>query len=263
MIRAGRHCTSHWLSGLLAALLALTVVSGCSLSSGDVRTFDRPGSLAAYQQGNRAFAAGDVNGAVDAYTRAIALDPSWPEPFNNRGLAYIRLRLYQDAVEDLIRAVTASDGDPDMLYNLGTAQLQRGFLEHAREALEDSLAARPGNVDAENNLAVVLTRLGEFERADELLRGILAAHPDNVNALSNLGALRDAQGDAEGAERAYMDALALNGDQLDALRNLAFLFLRDGREAEAVPYLERFLALAPPGSDVSRERGMVERLRAQ
>ncbi len=115
----------------LVLTLGAAALTGCSLGSADVREFDRPGSLAAYQQGNRALAAEDLNAAVDGYTRAIALDPSWPEPYNNRGLTYIRLRLYQDAVEDLQRALAAGERDPEVLYNLGTAHLQRGFFDHA------------------------------------------------------------------------------------------------------------------------------------
>ena len=64
--------------------------------------------------------------------------------------------------------------------------------------------------------------------------------------------LRDA-GDAAGALELYRRALALDPDNAEAVRNFGLVACRLGRFAEAEPYVERALALAPADGAYRRE----------
>jgi len=67
-------------------------------------------------------------------------------------------------------------------------------------------------------------------------------------------------GDADGAARSWTRALQLSPDDPDALFNLGTLLWRQGRQGQARPYLERFLAVAPPAryaEDLARVRAQL------
>jgi tetratricopeptide (TPR) repeat protein len=62
----------------------------------------------------------------------------------------------------------------------------------------------------------------------------------------SLGVLSAVEGKVEDAIRLWTRGLAKNPHDLDTLLNLGTLLSRQGRPREARPYLERFLAAAPP-----------------
>lgn len=246
---------------------AAFAAGGCgalgSAANPTIAEVDAEGALAAYEQGNQRFIEGDYNGAVEAYTRAIALNPGLWKAYNNRAIAYARLDQPELALEDLNRADAGSGGDVEIVFNLGNVHLLRGFFEQAREAFERVLEIRPNDQFAKNNLAVALLRLGELERAEQLLQELLVSNPDNADALANLGTVCDATGDTERAIATYRRTLELDPNHLRTLRNLGFLEAREGLVDDAIGHLERFLALAPSEMNVHRVEGMLQQLLSQ
>ena len=47
---------------------------------------------------------GKVEGAIEAFRRAIQLNPGDPDPHNNLGIAYGKMGLYQDAYREIKQA---------------------------------------------------------------------------------------------------------------------------------------------------------------
>jgi len=47
---------------------------------------------------------GKVEGAIEAFRRAIELNPGDPDPHNNLGIAYGKMGLYQDAYREIKKA---------------------------------------------------------------------------------------------------------------------------------------------------------------
>jgi tetratricopeptide (TPR) repeat protein len=81
-----------------------------------------------------------------------------------------------------------------------------------------------------------------------------------ARAHDSLGLLAAVSGDADGAARSWTRALQLSPDDPDALFNLGTLLWRQGRQDQARPYLERFLAIAPPAryeEDLARVRAQL------
>ncbi len=70
-------------------------------------------------------------------------------------------------------------------------------------------------------------------------------------------------GDLELAARAYARALFLAPDDLAAHGGLAETLLRLGREREALPHLERYLALTPDADERAKARRAIEELQAR
>lgn len=84
-----------------------------------------------------------------------------------------------------------------------------------------------------------LLQAGDLRGAHDRLQQIVEAHPDHVEALRLLGGLRQAFGDADGAEALLRRALALDPGWAPTLATLGELLLGRGRDAEAIPLLQR------------------------
>jgi Tfp pilus assembly protein PilF len=112
--------------------------------------------------------------------------------------------------------------------NLGTVSLGIRDYAHARALLEESLVLDPGVSLAHNALGVIAAETG---------------HPDEAIAH-------------------WKRAVELNPREWDTLFNLGKLLRRQGREAEARPYIERFIETAPPalyGDDIRSLRASLHR----
>jgi tetratricopeptide (TPR) repeat protein len=107
-------------------------------------------------------------------------------------------------------------------------------------------------VDAPANLGVLYTRQGRFEEAIATLRRALALDGGRAGVRVELGrALRNRaielarEGRLEEAARLWHEASPLAVEDPDLLRGLGQALVEQGKGAEAIPILERAVALAP------------------
>ena len=92
--------------------------------------------------------------------------------------------------------------------------------------------------------AVAAHAAGDALQAQQVCRSVLASQPDHAEALQLLGAIRAQDGAWDEAEVLLRRALAAQETPI-ALRNLGQLLRRTGRDADAVPTLQRWTQLAP------------------
>jgi arylsulfatase A-like enzyme/Tfp pilus assembly protein PilF len=129
-----------------------------------------------------------------------------------RGIALSQLRRGREAADSLAAAARLDPSNAMTQVQLGTVRLLAGDLPGARAALAEAL-----RLD---------TRLAVAHRT--------------------LGVVAEQSGDVEEAVRQWTAAIALDPFEHDALLRLGSVLARQGRRAEARPYLERFVATAPP-----------------
>ena len=91
----------------------------------------RDEAVAYRQEGFERQQRGDIQGAVESYQKAIALDPTYPTPQNDIGVLFE----------------------------------QMGRLDDAKRSYEQALAVDPEYLKAHANLALLSERLGEKEKA--------------------------------------------------------------------------------------------------
>ena len=85
-----------------------------------------------YNRGLERHQAGDVVGAIAAYTRAIELDRSYADAYNNRGVAYMTQKDYTSAVADFTRSIEIVPSDA--AYN------NRGSILFSQQKIEEAIA---------------------------------------------------------------------------------------------------------------------------
>jgi predicted Zn-dependent protease len=89
--------------------------------------------------------------AIDAFEKAIAINPDNPYAYNNLGLTFILDNSFEEAAEALARAVELTPVEDYMWNNLGIAYEQLDRLDDAREAYRH--AGEMGSAKGRDSLA--------------------------------------------------------------------------------------------------------------
>lgn len=133
-------------------------------------------AIAAVNLGYLREAAGDLDGAITSYRRAIAADP--------------RLALAH--------------------FNLGVAQRRRGDLPAAEAAFRQALVLDPDYADALDQLAMTLEQGGDRDSSLALYRRAIAIDSTRARYWKDLGRLHILRGEPDAALSAWARALSLD-----------------------------------------------------
>ena len=146
------------------------------------------------------------------------------------GEALLKLGRYEEAEGALQQALSEETGPgerAEMLYLLGSLRNERGDEEGAVAALTEASKSDPNHPETRYLLGTTLARLGQGERART-----------ELEAFRSLKAFEERK---EKLELAILERPA----EADSYRPLIELYLEHGRGEEALPFLEKALALAP------------------
>jgi tetratricopeptide (TPR) repeat protein len=108
--------------------------------------------------------------AVDAYRRALELEPGHADAHLNLGRLLHERGELAPAEEHYRRALAARPGDATAAFDLGVVLEDLARLEEAASAYEAALAADPVYADAHYNLAGVYEKLGRQTEALQHLK---------------------------------------------------------------------------------------------
>jgi len=189
---------------------------------------------------------GDLAGAVATLKRAVAASPEDPDAAALLGAYLNESGRGREAAELLAPYAAAKDPDLDVLMARGAALAQSGRIKDAVATFERALAIDPSNAAAKANLGTVYLTINDYPRARTLMEEALALDPDVSRAHNALGVIAAETGHPDEAIAHWKRAVELNPREWDTLFNLGKLLRRQGREAEARPYVQRFVDQAPP-----------------
>lgn len=94
-------------------------------------------------RGTRALGRGDYDHAIEHFTRAIALDPTFAEAYNQRAIAKFLLERYEDCIDDCRKAVELMPSHFGALAGLGHCHAHEGRMSPALRCYERALAINP------------------------------------------------------------------------------------------------------------------------
>lgn len=143
-------------------------------------------NLAAFQQFSEAMVERRIHVKIEAYERAIQLDPEFAEAHFHLGRVHTVLRDYEAAERNLERAVELSPGFADAHNDLGYVLAQQGKLDAARASYEGAVAADPREPRYLLNLGDLLRQSGRPLEAKEAYEAVLALAPGQVEAVAAL-----------------------------------------------------------------------------
>jgi tetratricopeptide (TPR) repeat protein len=202
-------------------------------------------------------AAGDLDGAAEALTRAAAAPGATGEPSLRLGRVREQQSQYDVAIDAYKAAADKLTGPAkgEALGRMAVLQQLRGMAE-APATAQAAAAADPEGVWPTIALARLRAQEGKGDEAKALAQK--AAAGGGAAAQTALGAAEEARADLTAAEAAYRQALESPDQKILATIGLARVLRKTGRAAEADPMLQQVVASAPGAVDAYKELARVK-----
>ena len=139
---------------------------------------DAPPTAEEYYLAAVAYAdSGDDDFAINLFTKAIELDLSFSDAYNDRGASYLALEEFPEAEADFSKAIGLVPDDADYYNNRGVARMSLIEIETAIDDFTTAIDLDPAMVDAYLNRSMVYVRLQRFEESLSDLEQILNLDP--------------------------------------------------------------------------------------
>jgi len=200
----GRRMACVWLAGYL-----LLAVAGCASPGpgGSGAPQDIPTASDETDQRRRArlrmelavgyFEQGQTTVALDELKQVIAIDPGFADPYNLRGLVYMRLNDLAQAEDSFRRAAALNPRDSNVQHNYGWLLCQQARYDQAQRAFDAALSnpaygGRPKTLMAQGLCQV---RAGRDADAERSFTGSYELDAGNPITGYNLAALLYRRGD--------------------------------------------------------------------
>jgi len=176
-------------------------------------------SLSAYEwfaKGRTYFGRFEYDKAIEAYGKALEIQPEYVAAYNNRGSTYYYRSLkgdYNRAIKDLDKAIALNPGY-HWIYNTynnrGATYLAMGDYDRAIKDLDKAIALNPGYHAAYCHRGFAYYRRGEFSRAIKDLDKAIALNPEYARAYYRRGLAYYQKGNAQQAMKDWDKAAALD-----------------------------------------------------
>jgi tetratricopeptide (TPR) repeat protein len=218
--------------------------------------------------------------AQDVLTKGMEIDPENPEFFHLAAKASLGLGQQEQAVAYLERILALSSEESEKgpyaeeLVRLCTSLADEAYRKQkfpdAQRLLKKALYWTPENPLINYNLARVYERQEEWEQAVLAYRRYLFLDPDaaernEVKAKLAyyyyfLGKERFEKGEYPQAQEAFEQALLVRPEDPALLYNLSAAFLKRGKTAEALHFLERYVQYEQDPEQIEQARRQMNRL---
>jgi len=178
------------------------------------------------------------------------------------GLAFEASGNPVEAAKHLEAAVRLRGDDAQTLNSLGVIYSRLGRFEDGRRVFRQVLRTDPRAAAVWNNLGILEMNAANRPGAADAFRQAVTADPDYAAAWQGLGVALVAA-DVAGAIQAWERAVTLDPLDFDTLFNLGIVLAESPEPREALPYLKRFVADAPPDryrSEIARIAPLITRI---
>lgn len=173
------------------------------------------------------FEIGDCNGAIDDFSRALAINERSPGTFRNRGTCLVKRGKFEDAIIDFTRAIYITPDSADLFAERGSAFLYNRDLVTARRDINHAL-----KLDAKN--AAALRARARLRLIEHDLPGAFTdlnaslSHKFSDDALSERIWFHIVANDLDQARQDISDVLARNPADPSALFARGYLKIKAG-----------------------------------
>lgn len=148
-------------------------------------------SIAYFYRGTAFSMSNRLDEAIEDLGRAIAADPTWPPPYNNRARALVDKGEPAKAIADYDKLIELNPGNAAGYVNRALAYMKLKDFDHALADLQKGSELKPDNPFTIYNIGKVYENKGDLGRAEAQYRKALALSPGNrivIASLKRIGA---------------------------------------------------------------------------
>ena len=139
-------------------------------------------ALLEMEQGNNFYFQKNYQSAIQAYSRAINLNPNFAEAYNNRGNSFFQLQNYSQAAQDLQTAVKLNNFDARIHNNLGSAYLLQNLYDAAISEYTQAINLNQNIFTFYYNRALAYCYKNNFQAALPDVQHAMQLNPASVEA---------------------------------------------------------------------------------
>ncbi len=198
--------------------------------------------------------------AIDAYTRAIELDPKSTKSYNNRAIVWRQLGEDDKALADYDQVLLVEPGAPKTLNNRAILKRSLEDFDGALADLDQVVAVGKIGPMALRNRALTKRLMGDLEGARADLQLALDGNPKDARTYSQMGTTWAWTHDWDRALTAYEQAIAISDKYTFPVMARSRVLYVLGRKLEARDAVDHVLRLDPHNNWARRVRAHVHML---
>lgn len=221
----------------LLLLLFATAIAGCAprIARVNVSPEDLVKANNYVREGHEAYRSGDYYAALIKYLTAGELNPNSGYIRNYIGVAYLRLKYYDRAVEAFQASITLNPKYPSSVNNLGSAFFANGDYKKAEKYFKKAIKMKTDDASFHLNLGTLYFEMKKPEKALREWRTSLALDPDALSRENPLNVSISGEGIAP-KDRFYFSAriYAAAGNVPKIIESLEKALLNGFSDIEAI-----------------------------
>ncbi|CAD7966882.1 unnamed protein product [Amoebophrya sp. A25] len=208
------------------------------------------------QVGRSLYLLGNHRAAIDVYDEGQVLAPDDWEIWHNKGLCFMYLRQYDDAVDAFEKANESQRHDVTFLQ-LGKVFVLKEEYKKAIEVYQEALEFSPENPEILTTLGILYLRMGESLVAFDHLGNSLTYNPRNPKTILAAGSIIQDHADMDVALVKYRVAAVHTPNSAQLWNNIGMCFFGKQKFVAAIACLKRALYLDPFEWIISYNLGLV------
>ncbi|MDX1956929.1 MAG: tetratricopeptide repeat protein [Leptospiraceae bacterium] len=195
--------------------------------------------------------------SIREYSRAIELDSTNPEHWNDRGNAYFSEKEYDKAIHDYSQAIELNPEDSRYWANCADAYYNRREYENAIQNYSEAIKLSPKVASYWNNRGEIYFTKNEFKKAIEDFTEAITLNPTPARFWYNRGTAYSGIREYSKAIEDFTKAIELNPKDSNSYRKRAMTFEMNGSNEEAIKDSTMSIELNPNNADNYSLRGFI------
>ncbi|MGB3404534.1 MAG: tetratricopeptide repeat protein [Microcoleaceae cyanobacterium] len=163
-----------------------------------------------FNQGNQCKQSEQYQDAVEAYEKAIELNPNFSWYYHNLAEVFFELEEWEKSSNYFQKACEINQNSEWSFYQLGEVLVQQGELEEAIAAFQTAIELNPGYAEFYSSLGEVLWQAERLEEAENTLQKAVEIEPYSIKAYQYLWEVLAKQGKGDQGLVYLQKAVELN-----------------------------------------------------
>ncbi|OGF46716.1 MAG: hypothetical protein A2231_00785 [Candidatus Firestonebacteria bacterium RIFOXYA2_FULL_40_8] len=173
-----------------------------------------------YIVGNAYLDKGDLDKAIEFFLKGLTVEPDSFEIYTNLAVAYDRKNMLAEAKEAFTKAIQLNPKLPEARYGLGSIQQKQKEYGEALKSYSEAVKINQNFAEGWNALGLLLNATGNYKEAVNCFRNLTVLRPKDVEAWNNLGISYGSINQYSEAIRAWEKALSLDPGYNNAKKNI-------------------------------------------
>ena len=209
-----------------------------------------------YNMGNAYDDKKEYDKAIEAYVKAVSINPKKDGAYNNMGNAYSHKKEYDKAIEAYVKAVSINPKNDEAYYNMGNAYSHKKEYDKAIEAYVKAVSINPKKDGAYYGMGIAYRHKKEYDKAIEAYEKAVSINPKKDDAYYGMGIAYRHKKEYDKAIEAYEKAVSINPKKDGAYYTLGFAYYDKKEYNKAIEAYEKAVSINPKNDDAYYTLGL-------